>query len=432
MAERKKITLAAVRGLTPGQEIWDAGAGAVSGFGARRQQSDAVSYVVLYRTDEGRARRFTIGRHGAPWTPEEARDEAKRILGEVARGNDPAGDKRDKRIAKSVSDLCDAYLDDAENGRLLTRRGASKKPSTLATDRGRIDRHIRPLLGSRKVAAVTSNDIEAFMHGVAAGKTARREKTAKPRGVSHVRGGKGTASRTVGLLGAIFTYAVRKGYRPDNPVRGIVRYADGQRQRRLVDKEYAMLGRALCGAATVTPGEDGKPDRAPIWRDAVAAARFLAITGWRSGEVLGLRWNMIDIALRTAHLPDTKSGASMRPLAAAACDILQELGIGTGDRLVFRASHGEGMMTGFPRMFARIRKLGKLPPDITPHVLLHSFASLASDIGYSEPTIAAMVGHKGQSITGRYIHSADHVLLDAADKVAAETMKRMGADCEAG
>jgi hypothetical protein len=68
-------------------------------------------------------------------------------------------------------------------------------------------------------------------------------------------------------------------------------------------------------------------------------------------------------------------------------------------------------------MWLRIAKLGDLPADITPHVLRHSFASLAADLGYNEPTIASLLGHKTHSITSRYVHSADAVLLVAADAV---------------
>jgi integrase len=69
--------------------------------------------------------------------------------------------------------------------------------------------------------------------------------------------------------------------------------------------------------------------------------------------------------------------------------------------------------------------LGGLSVDVTPHVLRHSFASLASDLGYSEPTIAALIGHKGHTITSRYVHAADAVLLAAADTVADRTMALM-------
>ena len=133
MVSAKRIGYARSAHCEPGHVIWD---GDVSGFGARRQ-IDAVSYVLIYRTAEGRQRWHTIGRHGSPWTPDTARKEAKRLLGSVAGGLDPAALKRAKRGASSVAELCDLYLADAEAGRILTRRKAAKKASTIQTDRGR-------------------------------------------------------------------------------------------------------------------------------------------------------------------------------------------------------------------------------------------------------------------------------------------------------
>ena len=275
---------------------------------------------------------------------------------------------------------------------------------------------------------MTREDIESFLHDIAAGKTAGRTKTAKKRGLARVRGGKGAANRVVGLLGAIFTYAVRCRMRPDNPVHGVVLFADGKRERRLSDDEYRMLGQALRKAET-----------AHIWPPAIAVARFLALTGWRSGEALGLRWDEIDLARRTAKLGDTKTGASMRPLSQAACDVLRSLTC--SGELVFPATreakrdemsiaHKDAnrivIMSGFKKFFKRIATLGNLPPEATPHTLRHSFTSLAADLGFSEPTIAAMVGHKGRTMTSRYVHSADAVLLAAADAVADRTLTLMG------
>ncbi len=48
----------------------------------------------------------------------------------------------------------------------------------------------------------------------------------------------------------------------------------------------------------------------------------MIITGWRRGEVLGLRWSEIDLPRRTALLADTKTGASLRPLSEAACALI--------------------------------------------------------------------------------------------------------------
>ena len=131
----------------------------------------AVSYVLFYRTQDGRQRWHTIGRHGSPWIPDTAREEAQRLLGDVARGGDPAAVKRSKRQAKTVAELCDLYMDDAGAGRLLTRRKIPKKASTLVIDCLRIESHVKPLLGQQSVAAVTREDIDQFMHDVAAGKT---------------------------------------------------------------------------------------------------------------------------------------------------------------------------------------------------------------------------------------------------------------------
>ena len=403
----KRIGLKVVRALGPGETVWDS---AVPSFGARRQKGATVAYVLKFRTAEGRQRWHTIGRHGAPWTPDMAREEAKRLLGEVASGGDPSGEKIAKRKALTVAELCDRYFEDALAGKVRTRSKAAKKASTLTIDRGRIERHIKPLLGAMSVTAVTRHDIEKFLHDIADGRTAGRTKTKT--GLARVTGGETAANRSVGLLGAIFTYAMRKDLRSDNPVRGVALFADRKRERRLSDEEFARLGAALREAEKT------------LWPPAVAATRLIALTGFRRGEAISLRWRDVDLTRRTATLSDTKTGKSIRPLSRAACDVLR--GLSRTGELVFLASRGDGRMTGFPRHWARIAKLGALPADVTPHVLRHSFASLASDLGYSEPTIAALVGHAGRSITSRYVHSADAVLLAAADAVADRTAELMG------
>jgi integrase len=265
------------------------------------------------------------------------------------------------------------------------------------------------------VVAVTRRDIEGFMHAVAEGKTAARIKTGR-HGLAVVEGGKGSATRSMGLLGALLGYAVKRELRADNPVHGVVRFADGRRERRLSDEEYGSLGAALREA-----------EAARSWPPAIAAARFLALTGWRLGEALGLRWSEVDLTRRTARLADTKTGFSIRPLSHAACVVLATMPkLGTGE-LVFPGTRGAtGKMTGYRHLWGRIATLGKLPAEVTPHVLRHSFASLAADLGYSEPTIAALVGHKGHSVTSRYLHSADAVLLAAADVVADRTTELLG------
>ena len=118
----------------------------------------------------------------------------------------------------------------------------------------------------------------------------------------------------------------------------------------------------------------------------------------------------------------------MRPLSNAAIEVVRPTVRATArsDGLVFQASRGTGLMSGYPKFWGRIAELAELPSDVTPHVFRHSFASLAADLGYSEPTIAALIGHAGRSMTSRYVHSADAVLLAAADAVALRTLELMG------
>jgi integrase len=312
----------------------------------------------------------------------------------------------------TVAQLCDAYL--AALPTLLLRRARRpKKDSTVASDKGRIERHIKPLLGSLPVDAVTRKHIVAFMHDVAAGATAKREKLDKKRALSNVRGGKGVATRTVGLLGGIFTWAIAEGIRSDNPVRGVTRFADQRRERRLSDEEYSQLGKGLDIAAA-----DG------VNATGIAAARLLTLSGWRMSDATNLRRTNIDAARRIALLRDTKSGDSHRPLAQAALAVIEDQPK-TSNPYVFPARVESKPLQGLPRMWETIRAKAGLPDDVTLHVLRHSFASLASDLGYSDAVIGALIGHKREGITARYTHADDAVVLRAADEVARVTLALM-------
>src|SRR5262249_343405 len=119
-------------------------------------------------------------------------------------------------------------------------------------------------------------------------------------------------------------------------------------------------------------------------------------------------------------------GRSMRPISNAACDVLRNAM--RTDSLVFPGTRGAGPMKGFRKLWNRILKPCDLPPDVTPNVLRHSFTSLGADMGYSDVTIGAIVGQKGRTTTSRYIHSADAVLLSAADSIADQVAALMGGD----
>jgi hypothetical protein len=216
--------------------IWD---DELSGFGVRVFGSGKRSYVIQYRT-RGRLRRYTIGLHEA-WAPETARREAKVQLGRVAGGDDPVDDRQLDHNAITVKELCARYLADLQAGLILGKGGRPKKASTIITDTGRIERHIIPLLGTRRVKDLTKTDINKVLKDIMAGKTRVPVKTTSCAGRPFVRGGAGTATRTVGLLGGILTYAVEAGIIESDPAYGVRKPEDNVRVRELPEPLEAAL-----------------------------------------------------------------------------------------------------------------------------------------------------------------------------------------------
>jgi integrase len=158
MGKNKKIGLRDVRGLGPSQTIWDS---ELHGFGARRRQGQAVAYFLFYRTKEGRQRWFTIGKHGSPWTPDMARDEALRLRINIKDGADPAADKQANRKAATVGDdtisaALDRYKTDLES------RGGD--PDNVA----RVRAHLPDTLAKKKVGALVKADLTAWRHDLMA------------------------------------------------------------------------------------------------------------------------------------------------------------------------------------------------------------------------------------------------------------------------
>ncbi len=379
--------------------VWDR---ELRGFGVQVMPSGLKSFVILYRTPEGRNRRVVIGRYGL-MTVEAARKQAHEKLIAVSKGVDPIADEAKTAGLLTVSDICDWYLVEAGAGRILGRRRRPIKPSTLAMDRSRIEAHIKPLLGRRSIGSLKLGDIEGAQADIAVGKTA------KPRAGSRggaTTGGEGVAARTTSTLHAIFEHAVRLGLIDANPAKGVRKLASAPRVRRLSRSEIERLGKVLRAG-----DQDGEHPTG------LAAIRFLLLTGFRRMEALGLHRDWLDEEDCAIRFPDTKSGAQTRVIGQAALDLLLDQP-GTASAFFFPADWGEGHFIGVVRVLDRVcQKAGLV--DITPHTLRHTFASLAGDLGFSELTIAALLGHAARGVTQRYVH-IDEALKMTADRVAGE------------
>lgn len=385
-----KITKRFVDTLTPGTEeifVWDV---ELKGFGVRVMPSGIASYILKYRTPEGRQRKLALGRIGAV-TPDEARKAAREKLGDIVKGADPSAERHKIRRAVTMAELCDLYLADAQS---------RVKASTLAMDRSRIERHVKPLIGSRRVPSITSDDIEEMQRDIEAGRTA---KVRDGRG-GVTTGGKGVASRTVGMVGTILEFARRKKLITANPARGVHRTPDGKQRRFLSLEEIGSLGAAMKEAL-----DSGEPPTG------VAAARFLLLSGCRRMEALALPADWLDERRGCIRFGDTKSGAQLRPIGKHAFAALA--GVTRRDGWVFPGERGEGHFVGLPKVLARLCAKAKLD-GVTVHVLRHSFAATAAEMGFSELTIAGLLGHTVSGVTARYAHVPDTALVAAADRVS--------------
>lgn len=412
-------------GTRTGTLYWDT---ELRGFGVRVFPSGRKTFVVKFRTQSGRQRWLKIGAYG-PLTAERARDLAKIELAKVVEGKDPATQRHELRNAMSVAQLCELYMEAASAGLVLGRKGLPKKESTLSTDRSRIDAHIKPLLGQLKARAVTRMDIELFKTGVVTGKTVKDEKLG-PRRRSIVKGGKGTLTRTLGLLGAIFAWGIDNGHVEQNPVRGVRRFADAQNKALLTGDQYRALAEAL---HTLEQKRDrhGAPRHSPI---GIAAIRFIALSGVRRGECQQLRWDEVDDLGTCLALGETKTGASLRPLSRAAFAVVD--GLEPISDYVFAAGPEQAGYQGLPGLWETVQKTARLSAgeaakgrgekipeagpidDVTLHSLRHSFAGVAEQLGATIPTIAAMLGHRLSGVTGGYIlKRVDSLLIEAANRV---------------
>jgi integrase len=393
------ITKSAVDALKPGDLIWD---GRVAGFGIRCQRAAKI-YVLKCRV-QGRPRWLTIGRHGSPWTVEKARDRARELLGEIAKGGDPATRRDHERAAGTFAEFAQRYL--AEHA------ATKKKLRSYASDQTNLDLHILPALGGQRLTAIARADIKRLHHAM------RR----KP----------GAANRCLSLLSKMFNLAEAWGLRPDgtNPVRHIEHYPEGKKRERFLSAaEMARIGAVLKHAESerIVPTKgNGSADEREGGESIylIAAIRLLMLTGARRSEILTAKWEYFDPERAVLRLPDSKTGAKVVPLGAPALAVLWALPQFVDNPYILpgrvRGQHLANI-DDFWRAVCREANIGAC----RLHDLRHSFASVGAASGDSLLLLGKLLGHNEVRTTERYAHLSDDPVRAAADRISGTIEARM-------
>jgi integrase len=400
-----KVTKKLVDDAQPGAReftLWDS---ELKGFGLRVRPSGARSYVVVYRrAGEGRrapVRRMTIGAAGKI-TPDEARRAAKRILGSIAHGDDPAADRAQERRAATMKDLAESFL--------LEHVEAKRKPTTAAKYRYVIEAFIVPAFGRIRPSDITRAAV-ARVH---------RENAERPTIANYI----------VAVLSAIFTFGEARGLIPDgtNPTRHVERYDEEKRERFLTAAELGRLGEALRQAETkglpwrekVVTGPKSKhlpkaENRISRFDPAaVAAVRLLVFTGCRLREILHLKWEEVDFERGLLFLGDSKTRKKSVVLNAPALSVLRE--IPRRSRYVIPGDIPDAPKVDLKRLWSALTARADLI-GVRIHDLRHTFASYGAGGGLGLPIVGKLLGHTQASTTQRYAHLDADPLRRASETI---------------
>jgi integrase len=408
MANRvdKKITKTVIDKLQAGEFVWDA---EIKGFGCRCQKQGKV-YFLKYRHGN-RQRWYTIGRHGSPWTPQNARDKAIQLLADVKNNKDPALERERTRTAPTLKDLAEKFKKE---------HVAAKRKDRTISEYGRLlDKIIVPKLGMHNVADISRADIAKLHYSLSDTPF--------------------QANRVLAVLSKMFNLAETWGERPDgsNPCRHIERFKERRHERFLSAEELGKLGEALKKAeADYQLWQSSRDNKAPkggadkvridarklkgvelVSAEAIAAIRLLIFTGARVNEILTLQWEWIDFKRGNARLPDSKTGVKTIHLPAPALEVLSGLKRVEDNPYVLIGQKAKKNLVNLEKPWQIIRKMAGLA-DVRLHDLRHSFASTAAASGMSLPLIGKMLGHSQAQTTQRYAHLSNDPVKTATDKIA--------------
>lgn len=310
-----RITKTAVDRATPGavdRFLWD---DEIKGFGLKVTPSGAKSYIIQYRTG-GRGsptRRYTMGRHGA-LTPHTAKTEAKRLLGLVSEGKDPASDKRD---ARTVSvDL--SFPKFAE--RFLDQYVKPEWPASYNFAEGVLRLHVTPRLKPLALPAIRRADVARVFDAMPSGKPALRRNV-------HA------------VMRRLFRWAVSRGDIDRSPMDGVDAPPGApSRDRVLSDEELRIAWEASASL--------GYPFR--------TLYRLLIATGQRREEVAGLDWSELNRKASLWTLPALRSkNGSANHIHLSALALAELDDVAAGDKWprsgFVMTTNGKTSISGFSR-----------------------------------------------------------------------------------
>jgi integrase len=394
--ERERLTEALIKSLpvpAAGQRIYfdmpdGRGFGWVPGFGIRVTSGGARAYVLNYRTKTGRSGRVTIG-SPPEWSLTAARKRAEELKRDVDQGGDPVREVRERREADNVNGLLD---------RFMAEHVSKRRPRTKADYRYALDKHVRPVLGTRKVADISHSDIDRLHGSIKA---------------------KFRANRVIAILHKAFALAQRWGLYPQhlvNPCKGVEKNDEPPRERYLTDDEYQRLQKVLVDY-----------DHA----DAVKLTKLVLFSGQRITRALTAEWAQFDLAAGTwnqVYVSKNKERARQIPLSAPALDLLHVMRKDAPDAKKVFDLHYSQAREHFQRIMVAAGIPIKGEQRVTFHTLRHSLASTLGNAGQSLQVIGKLLGHHDQKTTARYSHLVTDTLRAATERASAIITGKAPAD----
>ena len=375
--------------------VWDSD---VPGFGIAIQKSGNKSFVFQYRL-HSKTNRVAIGSIGH-LSPDQARKQARELAYEVSKGNDPARNKRELRNAISVSLLLDLYIQSAAF--------RSNAETTKSTDKGRIERHLKPTLGKRLANNLTAEEVRIAMEKIKSGETSTKEKT-RSRGLARVTGGEGTARKSIVLLKTAFGWAESESLINSNQIRFFKVTGGKRRTWTLSHEDYKKAFQAI----------DHLVSEGALHPATADCIRIIALTGARRGEITGLLWKQVDLKKGVAVLDEHKTGrktgeARHIGLPTEAQKIISRQPTRKALDFVFQTTPGKQISLGKP--LRQIRDKAGLPPEFCLHSFRHSLATNAADSGASAHEIQSLLGHKTLAMAAHYVHQSKDKKAQLAQK----------------